>query len=75
MFLRARRHLSIHMNVNLKTQAIKCLKTSDKVGTSDIINIIETIMDCYVGPSCMSNEEKFLVAELQSFVTSLKNDV
>lgn len=74
---------------NLKERAIAALRSFKPTGKNDVINIIETILNCYVKddievneqnrpcvhkPMNQSNEEKFLIEELQSFIDGIKKN-
>lgn len=67
----------------LKEQAIVTLRNFKPTGNNDVVNIIETILCCYVEdvrdknvdqPTGISNEAKFLIEELQSFINGIKEE-
>ncbi len=75
------------MNESLKVQAIEALKSFKPTGNNDVVNIIETILKCYVevdievnenncpldnNPMNQSKEVTFLIEELQSFIDGIK---
>ena len=68
-----------------KVKAIDALKSLNQNSNEDVINIIETILKCYVEfdvsnenglkinpPSGQSNEVKFLIEGLKSFIDGIK---
>ena len=59
---------------NLKKQAIIALRSFSPTGKNDIINIIETMINCYVKAN-QSNEESFMIEELQSFIDGINSDM
>ena len=58
----------------LKEQAIIALRSFNPKGKNDVINIIDTILNCYVKPLNQSNEENFLIEELKSFIDGIKKN-
>ena len=70
-----------------KENAINVLKNINPVSNEDVINIIDTILQCYVQPDVrnengipkvdkqtnQSNEVKFLIDELTSFIEGIKS--
>ena len=68
-----------------KEEAIMLLKDFTPTNKQDVLNIIETILNCYVEPEVevengikvhsstnQSNEVKFLIEELSSFIEGIK---
>lgn len=60
------------MDIKLKELAIESLKELDNVSPEDVANIIETVQKCYLSEE-MTNEEQFLVKELESFIVGINN--
>ena len=61
------------MNNDLKIVSIVSFREMENVSPNDVVNIIETIQQCYVGLiEENSSEEAFLVQELQDFIDGLR---
>ena len=75
-----------HQYVQKKEMAISVLKDLKPTSNDDVINIIETILNCYVEPYVYNekgiikvdkqtnqpSEVKFLIDELTSFIEGIK---
>lgn len=72
MLLSLRQSIFI-MNEALKVTALDALKTLPNVSQTDVANILECIQQCYAETEGKtSEEERFLVSELQFFINELK---